>query len=161
VTGVLKVADKPTATAIIVLTPDGENSIDVVPGANAALTAAWIFEAGSRLAAVAIVSAQTEVGDPVVDAAATLAFDVRARFQLNVSPIVDLAAATYAASDPLVVNEHEANELCGRRPPNEPTTLAAMLRRRTRARSVIVTLGAAGTVIEHRQDNGARSRCLG
>jgi ribokinase len=133
--------DAPTGLAFIVLTPDGENSIVVVPGANRHPP----LEALRRTAgADDVVVAQAEIGSAAVDAAATTAAACGARLVVNNAPVVPLAPATLARCDPLIVNEHEAHALLDG-PPAE--TLAAAVLRATGARSVVVTLGAAGCVV--------------
>jgi len=120
-----------TGTALIVLTPDGENAIAVGAGANATLSDA---EVAAACAGARVVLAQTEVGAGPVDAAAATP---GVRLVLSPAPVVALAARTLARADPLVVNEEEASELAGHA--DAARVLAA-----TGARSVVVTLGAAG-----------------
>ncbi|WP_182525363.1 PfkB family carbohydrate kinase [Nocardioides dongkuii] len=136
VAGVAVRADAATGSALIVVTPDGENSIAVGAGANATLTDAQVAAAcrGAR-----VVLAQTEVGPgPVVAAARVTADD--ARLVLSPAPVVELPADVLALADPLVVNEEEAADLAG-------VPDAARVRERTGARSVVLTLGAAGVEV--------------
>jgi len=135
--------DAPTGLAFIMLTPDGENSIVVVPGANQhppLESLRHTVDTGD------IVVAQAEIGPAAVDAAATAATARGARLVVNDAPVVPLAPATLAAADPLIVNEHEAHALLDG-PPAEAETLAGAVLRTTGARSVVVTLGAAGCVV--------------
>lgn len=136
--------DRPTGAALIVVTPDGENSIVVGAGANATLSDA---EVAAACVGAAVVLAQTEVGPGPVDAAARAVAAHGGRLVLSPAPVVPLAAETLALADPLVVNEEEASELCGR--PD-----AGSVRERTGARSVVVTLGAAGAQVA--DDDGRR-----
>lgn len=127
-------ADAATGTALIVVTPDGENAIVVGAGANATLTDE---EVTAACAGAAVVLAQTEVGAGPADAAARAAAASGARLVLSPAPVVPLAAETLALADPLVVNEEEAAEIAG-------AADATSVRQRTGARSVVVTLGARG-----------------
>ncbi len=127
--------DEATGVALILVTPDGENSIVVGSGANATLSAT---EVAAAVAGADVVLAQTEAGGAVADAAAR-ASDRGARLVLSLAPVVDVAPSTLAAADPLMVNESEAAEL--------GTTEAVELRRLTGARSVVLTLGARGAVV--------------
>ncbi|WP_205472697.1 PfkB family carbohydrate kinase [Nocardioides sp. SYSU D00038] len=126
--------DVATGVALITVTPDGENAIAVGAGANATLTDA---EVTAACAGADVVLAQTEVGAGPVEAAARQA----GRLVLSPAPVVALSPATLAAADPLVVNEEEATELLADTPVAD---LADAVRRRTGARSVVVTLGADG-----------------
>jgi ribokinase len=58
---VRRVPEVGTGTAFITLTPDGENSIIVSPGANAALDAGAVDAAAPAIAAATVVCAQLEV----------------------------------------------------------------------------------------------------
>ncbi|WP_244930970.1 PfkB family carbohydrate kinase [Nocardioides sp. W7] len=131
-------ADVATGTALIVVTPDGENSIVVGTGANATLT---YDEVGAACAGAAVVLAQTEVGAGPVDAAARAVAASGGRLVLSPAPVVPLAAETLALADPLVVNESEAADLLDA---ESVADLAAAVRTRAGARSVVVTLGSAG-----------------
>ncbi|OLR91032.1 ribokinase [Actinokineospora bangkokensis] len=102
-------ADRPTGTAFITVSPDGENAIVVSPGANASLVADDVDPAA--LAGAAVLVASLEVPPAVVEHAVALAAAAGVRVVLNLSPVAELSAATLAALDPLVVNEHEAERL--------------------------------------------------
>ncbi|WP_435840731.1 ribokinase [Streptomyces cinnamoneus] len=135
-----------TGTAMIVVGPDGDNTIVVSPGANARLTPADVTAAREVIAASAVVSLQLEVPPETVRAAAGAAGEAGARVVLNPSPVPDaLDAPLLAAADPLVVNEHEARQLSGV-PDGDPPTWARALRERG-ARSVVVTLGGEGALV--------------
>lgn len=134
VTRVAVRSDHATGTALIVVTPDGENAIVVGTGANATLSD---DEVAAACAGAAVVLAQTEVGArPVEVAAGTPGI----RLVLSPAPVVPLAPEVLALADPVVVNEEEATELAG-------AADAATVRAATGARSVVVTLGAAGAEV--------------
>ncbi|HTW14718.1 MAG TPA: PfkB family carbohydrate kinase [Nocardioides sp.] len=130
--------DVATGTALIVVTPDGENAIVVGAGANATLTD---DEVAAACADAAVVLAQTEIGAAPVDAAARAVAATGGRLVLSPAPVVRLADETLALADPLVVNESEARDLLGGA---DASDLASAVRTRTGARSVVVTLGADG-----------------
>ena len=147
-----------TGTALIVLTPDGENSIVVGAGANALLAGADVVaaleDAGSGV--VDVVLGQNEPGAEPVDTAAREAVRRGVRFVLNPAPTAGLHPDTLAAADPLVVNEHEAVDLLREHDAafaaHAPAAgLAADLARpladRLGCRSVVVSLGAQGAVV--------------
>jgi ribokinase len=138
----------PTGTAFISVTPDGENSIVVAAGANGELRPEDVTSALTAAAAgSAVVVLQTEIPGQVIDAAAHACRMQRMRFVLNDGPVAELSAATLTGADPIVVNEHEAAELCGKDPGRSRRELARGVRAVTGARSVIVTLGADGALV--------------
>jgi ribokinase len=126
-----------TGLAVITVTPDGENSIVVAPGANA-----LVGSVPERPADVVVT--QTEIPCSAVDSAAALG----CRFVLNVAPVTAVAAATLAVADPLVVNGLEARallRLLADEVPISTASVAAGLREHVR--SVIVTMGSAGALV--------------
>ncbi|MGW0174778.1 ribokinase [Rhodococcus sp. NPDC003322] len=106
----LRVAPGPSGVAAITVDATGENSIVVVPGANATVTT--LTEAD--LAAVAradVLLCQLELPVPTVTAAAAHARAAGSTVFLNPSPAGPLPDALVAAVDVLVVNETEAAQL--------------------------------------------------
>ncbi|MFF3543428.1 ribokinase [Streptomyces platensis] len=136
-----------TGTAMIIVDPDGDNSIVVSPGANAALTPQDVAAAKDTIAASAVVSLQLEIPMESVRAAAAAAEQAGTRVVLNPSPApaAPLAPELLAVADPLVVNEHEARQLSGLTD-GTPAQWAQALRDRG-ARSVVVTLGGDGALV--------------
>ena len=136
----------PTGLALVLLTPDGENSIVVVPGANACLTPADLDAAGSLIGGAAVLVAQLEVPMDAVSRAIELAGGDTV-VVLNSAPFRTLPAELLAAVDVLVANEHEAAALTGRLVGNPEEALAAANEIvRLGARSATVTLGPLGAV---------------
>ncbi|SFP85059.1 ribokinase [Amycolatopsis arida] len=144
-TELVRTVDRPTGAAYITVTPDGENSILVSPGANAALRPADIDPAGAKVVAVSM-----EVPLPTVEHAVTAAAAAGARVVLNLSPVTELAVTTLttpttlAGVDLLLVNEHEAALLLGAEDPANIDP-AGLLDRGPR--SAVVTLGARGALL--------------
>ncbi|MEU7180938.1 MULTISPECIES: ribokinase [Streptomyces] len=135
-----------TGTAMIIVGPDGDNSIVVSPGANAALTPQDVAAAADIIAGSAVLSLQLEIPMETVRAAAASAAAAGTRVVLNPSPAPEsLAPELLAAADPLVVNEHEARQLSGRAD-GEPGEWAHALRDQG-ARSVVITLGGDGALV--------------
>jgi ribokinase len=137
VTGVRR-DDAPTGVAIVTLTPDGDNTIVVSPGANGRVTADDARHDAVRTAAVLLL--QREIDGAASLAAAELC---PGRVVLTLAPSGPVPEALLARTDVLVVNEHEAADLLGASVP--PSEAAAQLRARG-PRAVVVTLGAAGAV---------------
>ncbi|MFK8846496.1 ribokinase [Streptomyces sp. Ac-502] len=135
-----------TGTAMIIVGPDGDNSIVVSPGANAALTPEDVAAARDVIAASAAVSLQLEVPMETVRATAATATETGTRVVLNPSPTPDsLDPELLAAADPLVVNEHEAQQLTGRGEGTPEDWARALCEQG--ARSVVVTLGGDGALV--------------
>ncbi|QMU97362.1 ribokinase [Microbacterium esteraromaticum] len=132
-----------TGLALITVTPDGENSIIVAAGANAELTQdhALAEIEGSDPAVVVL---QTEVAIDLIEAVARWCRSRGVRLLLNDGPVVALGAETLAAADPLVVNEHEAREICGDPSGLGTDDIVRRLAEVTGAPSVVVTLGGQG-----------------
>ena len=147
--------DVPTGTALVTVSPDGENAIVVAPGANGHVAVGQAEAA--RLAEADAVLAQLEVPVEAVVAAA------RARrpgtpMVLNAAPSRELPDALWAEVDVLVVNEHEAADLAGPTTAGagpddaDPSVLAGLLLERVPA--VVVTLGARGCLVLERLPGG-------
>lgn len=106
VSHVVTIADQPTGRAIISVDEAGENSIIVVPGANAAV-APREFPAGR------VVVAQLEIPLDTVAAAFRAARERGATTVLNPAPAADFTAEFLSSCDIVVPNEHEVVLLGG------------------------------------------------
>lgn len=146
----LLTTETPTGTAIIFLTPDGENSIVVSPGANHALTLALANTVEEVWREASVVALSLEIPLETVWRVTQDALAHNTRVLLNAAPAAPLPPEVLRACDPLVVNEHEALEVLGAAPNDPDATHYESLARRiivAGARSTIVTLGKAGAVI--------------
>ncbi|GAA3997629.1 ribokinase [Allokutzneria multivorans] len=139
--------DRPTGNAYIMVTPDGENSIVVSPGANSAVAEADVDAARGVLAEAAVMVLSLEIPLSTVAHAVASAAELGVRPVLNLSPTAELPDEVLAALDPLVVNEHEAAWLLGAE--GSPEDLATRLLD-VGPRSVVVTIGAKGAVVADR-----------
>ncbi|GLY70661.1 ribokinase [Amycolatopsis taiwanensis] len=138
-----------TGTALITVSPDGENTIVVAPGANTHVEVG--AAQANRIAAADVVLAQLEIPVDVVQAAAA-ARRPGALMALNAAPSRDLPADLWDALDLLIVNEHEAADLAA--VPGAPDAAARALLRRVPA--VIVTLGGDGCLVAERDREPVR-----
>lgn len=137
-------SDEPTGVAFITLDQHGENSIIVVPGANAALEAS---DAAFEAAPGDCVVAQFEVPDSFIEAGFRKARASGSRTILNPAPMKALPAELLDLCDILVVNETELELASGRNDLREEEDIAAAARVLAgTARTVIVTLGARGAL---------------
>lgn len=121
----LRAVPGPTGRALIVVADDGENTIVVSPGANAAVGRADLEALDPRPGDVVLL--QLEVSLDVVAEAARRARSAGARVVLNVAPVARLPDEVLDLADPVVANESEAARL----------TAAP--------RDLLVTRGAAGS----------------
>ncbi|WP_318241349.1 ribokinase [Cellulomonas avistercoris] len=139
------VAPGATGTAVVVVTPDGENSIVVSPGANGTVQPGRAAAAVDRAPAGAVVVLQLELPAATVEAAVRQAAARGLRVVVNAAPAAALSPAVLAACDPLVVNGSEAAVLLGQDAVGDPAAAARALLA-LGPRSVVVTLGAEGAV---------------
>jgi ribokinase len=150
----VRTVDAPTGTAIIMVTPDGENSIIVSPGANWRVTPVVLEELRPLWQDAPVVVVQLEIPPESVALVATQA---RGRVVLNAAPAVVLPPEVLAAADPLVVNESEARLLLGA-PGGDlgaagedgldvSTQALAVRLLQLGPRSAVLTLGSAGAVV--------------
>lgn len=145
----MRTVDRPTGTALILLTPDGENSIVVSPGANRSLDVAAADATAATWTDSDVVVLNLETPLPTVEHVAQRAAAAGVRVLLNAAPAEMLSSRTLALCDPLVVNEHEARSLL-----NDSTSTFTELSRQFLAagvRSVVITLGSAGSVVADRE----------
>ncbi len=115
-----------TGRAFIAVADDGENTIIVSPGANAAVGPADLA-ALDGIAAGDVLLLQLEIDLAVVAAAARRAAAAGGRVVLNTAPYADLPADVLGLGDPVVANETEAELLAaaGGRPEQLLVTLGA------------------------------------
>ncbi len=150
----VRVVGTPSGRAYVTLTPDGENSIIVLPLANAELGTQHVVTALDAVQP-AVVLTQLEIPGHVVAATARWCARHGARFVLNPSPVGPVAEDVLAVADPLIVNQGEAQAILGTES-DDCDDLA--LRLLGRARSVIVTAGPDGAVVA---ENGGTERIAG
>ena len=129
----------PTGRALIGVSAAGENSIIVIGGANLALSP---HDVGEVAASARVLLVQLEVPTATVHAALVAARSSGAMTILNPAPAAQLDAATLALCDVVIPNEHEVDLLGGS---------ARLLE--LGARTVVVTLGARGSLLITRDSN--------
>ncbi|PRI11284.1 ribokinase [Leucobacter massiliensis] len=140
--------DRPTGAALILVTPDGENSIVVAPGANAEAGPELLERGAAALADARILVLSLEIPAETAFAFAAAAARSGTRTVFNAAPARSIPAEVLRSCDPLIVNEHEACAALGE-PETEVTDFEALARRllAAGARSVVITLGAEGAVV--------------
>jgi ribokinase len=129
----------PTGTAIVTVA-DGDNTIVVIPGANALVRPVALAPSPGD-----VVVAQLETPLEVTTAAFAAARAVGATTVLNPAPAAPVPDDVLALVDHLVVNEHEIALVLGIGA-DEVRADPAVVRGRTTA-TVHLTLGAAGAIV--------------
>ena len=147
----VQTVDEPTGLAMVSVDDDGENTIVVIPGANARMDAEAVQGSVRIIAAAAVVVLQGEIPADGIAQAARLA---TGRVVLNLAPVIELDAATIRRADPLVVNEHEAALVLAQLEPHRvvPTGDGELVSRllESGVASVVLTRGAKGAICADR-----------
>ena len=101
-------AEGPTGLAVVSVGSDSENTIVVVPGANASVDEEAVARHSEVVSRAAVVVLQGEIPVSGIERAARLA---TGRLVLNLAPVVAVSAEVVRLADPLVLNEHEGRLL--------------------------------------------------
>ncbi|WP_410601522.1 ribokinase [Amycolatopsis sp. lyj-90] len=134
-TASVRTSERPTGIAYITVTPDGENSILVSPGANSGLRPEDVDLDGAEIVVLSL-----EIPLETVEHAVAKAAEAGVRTLLNLSPAAELSAKTLQSLDVLLVNEHEAAFLLGGEA-DFPRLLDLG------PKAAVVTLGAKGAAV--------------
>ena len=149
---VTKRPDTGTGIATIVIEPDGDNSIIVVPRANMALTIAEIDAAADAIADADVLLLQLETPIDASEHAAAIAKRHGTTVILNPAPAQPLPDSLLAYVDILTPNQSETELLSGMQVSNDEAVskAAAVLRARmthTETSAVVLTLGERGALM--------------
>ena len=145
----VQIVSRPTGTALILLSPDGENSIVVSPGANHAISVEVADEMSEFWLGADVVVLNLEIPFDTVRHVIRQASAAGVRVLLNAAPARPLPADLLRDCDPLVVNQHEARIVL-----DDPTIPAdatfevladALLT--AGAKSAVITLGSTGSIL--------------
>lgn len=133
-------AEKATGLAVVVVDKKAENQIVVAPGANLAVTRQQIRTAEDTWSNAWGLLMQWEVPTEALKAAIQVAGKRSLPVIFNPSPLQSDFPWGRAAIQTLIVNEHEARLLTGRRSESGWN----LMRKRLRVDNLIVTRGSAG-----------------
>jgi ribokinase len=136
-----------TGTAYITVTPDGENTIVLDPGANALVDGAAVEGAWPERPAARVLLSLLEIPVSGVAAAVRLAAGTGLRPVVTLAPAQPVPAAVLRGLDPLLVNAHEAAFLLGADGLGRDPAGAARELRRLGPASVVITLGPDGAAV--------------
>jgi ribokinase len=147
---VVRRADVPSGTAMIVLDANGQNQIVVANGANDTLSAADVEAATARIAASKALVVQLETSLESVRAAIEIAQDSGVLSIFNPAPFAPVADDLLQRCDFIIPNENEASKLTGVeiRAVTDAAAAARQLRERSANSGVLITLGANGVWLD-------------
>ena len=151
--------DIATGTAGIFVDARGRNVIVIAPGANAALSTAFIDGEAARIRKAAVTLAQLEVDRDAIFRALSIARDAGRRTILNPAPAdAPVDESLLELADLATPNETEFASLClhilGEKVHAEdvassPSSELHALCRKLHKGSVVITLGSAGCFVSH------------
>jgi ribokinase len=141
------VAGVSTGTAYVTITPDGENTIVLDPGANEFVDAAAVEAAWPSLPPGSVLLSLLEIPLAGVTAAVRLAAKTGMRPVVTLAPAQPVPDDLLRGLDPLLVNEHEAAFLLHADGLGGQLLDAAQELMRLGPKSAVVTAGAAGAAV--------------
>ncbi|MBV7315396.1 ribokinase [Shewanella sp. NIFS-20-20] len=151
VSGLMTAEQMTTGVAMIQVADNGENSICIAPGANAALTPARLAPHLGLIAAADTLLMQLETPLDTIYAAATTAKDAGTLVVLNPAPAMALSDELLAKVDIITPNETEAEFLTGIKVDTlEHAAQAATELHAKGIATVMITLGSQGVYLSER-----------
>ncbi len=143
----------PSGVALIAVDANGENSIVVASGANAALRPADLQNAAQKIEKAALLLVQLEIPLITVEYAINLAAKNKIKVVLNPAPALMLTDELLAKVSIITPNKTEAELLSGIKVTSLKTAeLAAKAIAAKGVETVIVTLGAQGALVHHNNE---------
>ena len=142
----VEASEEVTGLAVITVDEQGENTIIVVPGANALVDAPFVAAHSSPITESELLLLQGEIPADGFAKAIELA---KGRVVVNLAPVIEVNKDALLRANPLLANEHEAGlilEQLGLSGEGAPAELAQRLREAGFA-SVVLTLGASGALV--------------
>lgn len=138
----------PTGVATILVEDNGENRIIIIPGANREVSPAYVDKVWEPIARSSLILLQHEIPLETVHHIIQRAHQDKIPVILNAAPYYPIPDKIMGKLSVLVVNEIEASALSGISVFEQSTALkAAVALRRLGVQTVIVTLGALGSVL--------------
>jgi len=137
-----------TGTALIMVDESGTNCIGVAPGANFQLHPEHIDQSVELMKEAAYIILQMEIPVETTKYILDTAAKLNCKVILNVAPAIPIEDSYLEKLEILIVNETEASEMTGIvTDTDENIQKAAEVLRRKGAKSVIITLGSAGSYV--------------
>ena len=151
VSGLMIASNMSTGVAMIQVADSGENSICIVPGANAALTPAMLAPHQHLITQADILLMQLETPLETILSAATMAKEAGTLVVLNPAPAIVLADELLAKVDIITPNETEAELLTGIKVDSIDSAALAAAHLHTKGiATVMITLGSKGVYLSDR-----------
>lgn len=147
--GISTIKGEHSGVALIMVDSNGENSISVCPGANAALDVDLLESHRNMIQDADVVLMQGEIPYATVKHAARIARDAGASVIYNPAPVGLVDSGMYAMTDVMILNQTEASQLTGIS--DDYKTAAETIRSRG-VNTVIVTLGTEGSYALTQED---------
>lgn len=144
-------ATVPTGVALIEVDNHGENSIAVIPGANAHVSRDDVDRGRHVIETSGVLLLQLEIPLDTVRYAAQVAREAATLIVLNPAPAQALPPELLGLVDVLVPNQEEVARLSGFGWPLDAAAMSHLLLD-TGARAVVVTRGTQGAVVVTRQE---------
>ena len=142
-----------SGVALIVVDENGQNSIVVAPGANAALTPADVDAAAQAIQSANVLLLQLETPLDAVQRAAQIAHDAGVTVILNPAPAQPLPTDLLTLVNILIPNESETATLTGMPTNNQAEIKAAAAHLRTLGvETIILTLGSQGSMLMRKDE---------
>lgn len=142
-----------SGTALVMIGEGGDNYLSVAPGANYRLTCDHIDRARTLIDTAAMIMLQCEILPDCLEYAIHLAAAHECPIMLNLAPARAVSAASLERLTYLIVNEVEAEFLCGVVVDSlERASQAAKALRSQGPRVVAITLGAQGVCVADDRD---------
>ena len=138
-----------SGSALVMFDRQGDNYITVAPGANAALTPAYIAACADRIRAAAYVVMQQEIPLDAIEKVLEIAASAGTPVLFNYAPVREKALAVDSRIHGLIVNEVEAVALTGLPVANAAQAQDAARQLREKGpQFVVLTLGADGALLD-------------
>lgn len=145
-----RTSERNTGVGFITLNTAGENHIVLDMGANNLLSPAHVDRAEAQIAASDVVMSVLEIAPETAGYAVGMARRHGATSILNPAPAQALSSEILSNVDILTPNASELRILAGLRPDDPTPTLDVAHRLQDRgARTLVLTMGAAGSMIVH------------
>jgi ribokinase len=135
--------DGPTGIASIVVSSRGDNSIVVVPGANAAVDPAYLDEHVALVRGAALVLTQLEIPRETIEHLAAMCARENVPLVLDPAPAMELPASVLRAAEWFTPNETEAAFYVGAHDPHETARALVDMG----CRGVVLKMGARGVYV--------------
>lgn len=144
----------PTGIAVILVDAKGQNRITVIPGANHTFDEESVESLRPVIARSRVLLLQLEIPLEAVYRALSIAREEGVFSILNPAPAANLPSSLYELVDLLTPNETELSIMTGSPTGTRPQQMeAARALRRRGVKSLIVTLGAYGSLCIDREEN--------